>query len=310
MYLLDNISFEKYLRAVLTPKERFLWPEGMPEILTPSFNEAVRLYLKHHPNEKEQPGNLQSSYYWIWNGFKEEVESNAINLNVSEVDRKRYFTLLFDWFTSLQPVKEEYQQLFNALSDFKAKQIPKSTTKLRYSSGEKIPEWERDYFFDGEGTSMGRAKAGLEWCIYIIKEGKKLIVPILESYNLTKAVRHNTPSTSPTIDSGIVNTSQQITPATEDNAQTVKLSHVQISILHHLEGWPINKNNAQDIASRYGHKSGQKLNTTYENLTSELTRTAKGKLTVKNYRVIENIVSTNAKPQYNKELKEALNNNK
>lgn len=91
--------------------------------------------------------------------------------------------------------------------------------------------------------------------------------------------------------------------------EQTKLSHPQIAILHHLEGWTINKNNANEIAIKYGQTSGQRLADTFKQLTSELVRTAKGKNTVTNYRALENIVSERAKSKYDKELGLALGNN-
>ncbi|KAB7731082.1 hypothetical protein F5984_09710 [Rudanella paleaurantiibacter] len=95
-------------------------------------------------------------------------------------------------------------------------------------------------------------------------------------------------------------------------AQTedTKLTHAQIAILYHLEGRTINKNNADDIARRYGQTSGQKLQEYYDDLSSELTRTAKGKKTVENYRKIESLISEMSKLKYNRELQQALINNK
>ncbi len=98
--------------------------------------------------------------------------------------------------------------------------------------------------------------------------------------------------------------SPQPEPATE-----IKLTHAQIAIYYHLEGWPINENNATTIAQKYGQTSGKKLANTYKELTSELTRTEKGKYTVKNYLALKSLISDNAKADYNKELEKARKNN-
>jgi hypothetical protein len=94
------------------------------------------------------------------------------------------------------------------------------------------------------------------------------------------------------------------------NTIDTQLSHPAIAILHHINKWPIHANNANDIARKYGQTSGQKLKTTYDDLTSELVRTGKGKYTVRNYESIKFFILDSYKAQYTKELGDAINNNK
>ena len=90
----------------------------------------------------------------------------------------------------------------------------------------------------------------------------------------------------------------------------VKLSHSQIAILYHIAGWQITLNNANEIAGKYGLTSGQKLEATYKDLTSELTRTGKSKYRVGDYNKIAKSVPNEHKAKYDKELKAAIANNK
>ena len=89
-----------------------------------------------------------------------------------------------------------------------------------------------------------------------------------------------------------------------------KLSHAQIAILYHIAKWPINQNNADEIARRYGQTSGQKLEKTFRDLTSELIRTAKSKYRVKDYETISSLVPLERKAVYDKELRVAVASNR
>jgi hypothetical protein len=89
-----------------------------------------------------------------------------------------------------------------------------------------------------------------------------------------------------------------------------KLSHSQIAILHHYSKLPITSNNANDIARKYGQTSGQRLEATYRDLTSELVRTGKGKNRVKDIKAVFSLLTGTAKTLAEKELKDAIANNK
>ncbi|GAB4038713.1 hypothetical protein [Spirosoma jeollabukense] len=91
--------------------------------------------------------------------------------------------------------------------------------------------------------------------------------------------------------------------------EQIKLSHSQIAIFHHYIDKPINKNNAEEIANKYGQTSGQKLATSYNQLTSPLVRTSRGKNRVKDINMVLPLLEGKAKGMAEKELKEAKANN-
>jgi hypothetical protein len=89
----------------------------------------------------------------------------------------------------------------------------------------------------------------------------------------------------------------------------MKLTHPQIAILHHYLKQPINKNNADDIAKRYGQGSGQRLVAVYKELTSPLVRTAKGKNRVSDIKAVLHLLTGTTKELASKELRDAEGNN-
>ncbi|GAB2575275.1 hypothetical protein [Spirosoma areae] len=93
------------------------------------------------------------------------------------------------------------------------------------------------------------------------------------------------------------------------NDEPFKLSHPQIAILYHYTGQPITRNNAGEIAQKYGQNSGQRLETIYKELTSKLLRTAKGKNRVKDIKAVLPLLAGEAKVMAEKELKDAIANN-
>ena len=132
---------------------------------------------------------------------------------------------------------------------------------------------------------------------------------LIELHNSQKATNViETPATSTPAPATSTPAAATSTPIATD--QNVKLTHAQIAIFYHLEGWTVNRNNAEEIARKFGQTSGQKLEETYRQLTSELVRTAKGKYTLKNYKALELLVSDKAKNQYIRELKDVKANNK
>ncbi|SFF15296.1 hypothetical protein [Spirosoma endophyticum] len=94
-----------------------------------------------------------------------------------------------------------------------------------------------------------------------------------------------------------------------DEMDNGRLSHAQIAILSHLEGWLITKNNSDAIARKYGQTSGKKLESYYKDYTSKLVRTGYGKNTVRNYQRIKSYISEKAISLYNSELEMAIANN-
>lgn len=82
-----------------------------------------------------------------------------------------------------------------------------------------------------------------------------------------------------------------------------KLTHSQIALLYIYTYKPITKNNAQEIAEKYGQTSGQKLTEKYNKMYASLTERTSSKVAVKD---IERVISLLSDPKHLKRAKDEL----
>jgi len=95
-----------------------------------------------------------------------------------------------------------------------------------------------------------------------------------------------------------------VAASTDENKEAEKkLTHSQIALLYIYTYKLITRNNAQEIAEKYGQSSGQKLTEKYNKMYANLTERTSSKVAVKD---IERVISLLSDPKHLKRAKDEL----